>query len=54
MVSNNLFYVHLRLKERFGSVRKQTFAELTITTVGDFFELFLVGGKPVRAPCKNN
>lgn len=54
MVSNNLLYVHLRLKERFGTVRNQPLVGLTIITVGDFLKLLPVGGKPVYATYKIN
>ena len=46
--------VHLILKGRFGSVRNQPFTGLTVTTVGDFFQLPPVGGKPVYTYYKNN
>ena len=40
MVSNDLlFYNHLRLNEMFGSVNNEPFAGITVTTVGDFFQL---------------
>ena len=55
MVSNDLlFYVHLRLNEIFNSVKNEPFAGVTVITVGDFFPLPPVGGKPVYAPYKNN
>ena len=54
MVSNDLlFYVHLRLNEIFGSVNNEPFVGITVITVGDFFQLPPVGGKPVYATYKN-
>ena len=49
-----IFFVHLRLNEIFGSVNNEPFAGVTVITVGDFFQLPPVGGKPVYAPYKNN
>ena len=55
MVSNNLlFYVHLRLNEIFGTVNDKPFAGISVITVGDFFQLPLVGGKPVCVVYKCN
>ena len=55
MVSNDLlFYVHLRLNEIFGFVKNEPFAGVTVITVGGFFQLPPVEGKPVYAPYKNN
>ena len=54
MVSNDLlFYVHLRLNKMFGSVNNEPFAGITVITVGEFFQLPPVGGKPVHATYKN-
>ena len=50
MVSNNLFYVHIRLNEIFGSVTQEPFAGLTVIAVGCFFQLPLVGGRHVYSP----
>ena len=53
-VSNDLlFYVHLRLNEILGSVNNEPFVWITVITVGDFFQLPPVGGKPVYATYKN-
>ena len=54
MVSNDLlFYVHLRLNQILGSVNNEPFVGSTVITVGDFFQLPPVGGKPVYAAYKN-
>ena len=54
VVSNDLlFYVHLRFSEIFGSVNNEPFAGITVITVGNFFQLPPVGGKPVYATYKN-
>ena len=55
MVSNDLlFHVHLHLTEIFGSVNDQPFAGASVITVGDFFQLPPVGGKPVYVNHKDN
>ena len=53
MVSNDLiFHVHLRFTEIFVSVNDQPYADVSVITVGDFFQLPPVGGKTVYANCK--
>ena len=55
MVSNDLlFLVHLRLTEMFRSLNDLPFARVSVITVGDFFQLPLVGGKPVYVNYKIN
>ena len=55
MVSNNLlFHVHLRLNEILGTVNDKPFAGISVITVGDFFQLALVAGKPVCVVYKYN
>ena len=50
MVSNNLlFYVHLRLNNFFCTVNDKPFAGISVNTVGDFFQLPRVRGRPVYA-----
>ena len=48
MVSNDLLLnVHLRLAEIFGCQGNQPFAELTVITIGDFFQLPPIRARPV-------
>ena len=47
------YFVHLRLNEILGSVNNEPFVGITVITVGDFFQLPPVGGKPVYATYKN-
>ena len=55
MVSNDLlYYVHLRLSEIFGFVTNEPLAGTTVIEVGDFFQLPLVGGRPVYPDYKND
>ena len=49
-----LFHVHLWLAEILGSVNDQPFAGVSVITVGNFFQLPSVGGKPLYVNYKNN
>ena len=53
MVSNELFYVHLRLNEISGSVNNEPFEDILVIEVGDLLQLPLVGGRPVYGNYKN-
>ena len=55
VVANGMFFhIHLRLTEIFGFVNDEPLAGVSVITVGDFFQLLPVGGKPVYASYKDN